>query len=150
MDRPRVPLPRPARQVPIDRTKWRDQNLSQRHRQWGMGCPAIDIDFLLIEMDRAKVAAIVEYKGELAQPQLPSHPSYMALTDLGNRAEVPIFGVRYAHDFSWFRVVPLNHYAKLKLPERKMMNERQYVTLLYNLRGTQPPESIFTMLETAI
>jgi hypothetical protein len=120
------------------------------HRQWGLQSPAVDIDLLLIEMNRAKAAALVEYKGELAQPQLPSHPSYLALTDLGNRAELPVFAVRYAHNFAWFRVVPLNAFAKRILPERKMMTERQFVTLLYNLRGVQPPEEIFTLLDTAI
>jgi hypothetical protein len=150
MDRQKLPLPRAGRQVPVERTGWRDQNLSARHRTWGIGCPAIDIDLILIEMNRAKPVAIIEYKGELAQPQLINHPSYLALCDLGNRARLAVFAVRYAHDFSWFRVVPLNHFSKCIMPTRQMMNERQYVTLLYNLRGVQPPASIFESIETAI
>ena len=137
-------LPRP------ERTGWRDQNLSQRHRQWGVGCPAMDLDLVLVEMNRAKVSAIFEYKGELAQPQVATHPSYLAIADMGERAEIPVFAVRYAHDFTWFRVVPLNFFAKRTLPDRRMMNERQYVTFLYNLRGVQPPEEVFRMLDTAI
>lgn len=150
MNRPKASLPRPSRQVSTERTGWRDQNLSLRHRQWGIACPAIDIDLLLIEMDRAKAVALIEYKGELAQPQLPGHPSYLALCDLGNRADLPVFAARYAHDFSWFRVVPLNPRAKCIMPTRRMMTERQFVTLLYNLRGVQPPEPVLDMLETAI
>lgn len=150
MNRSRISLPRQGRLVAPERTGWRDQGLSTRHRQWGVGCPAMDIDLLMIEMDRSKVVAIVEYKGELAQPQVPTHPSYVALCDLGNRAGLPVFAVRYAHDFSWFRVVPLNHSAKAMMPTRKMMTERQYVTLLYNLRGIQPPEELIESLETAL
>lgn len=141
-----------ARQRPVapERTGWRDQNLSQRHRLWGLALPAIDLDFILIELDRAKPVALVEYKGELSQPQLPSHPSYVALCELGDGAKLPVFACRYAHDFSWFRVVPLNARAKVIVPRRRMMTERQYVTFMYNLRGVQPPESVLEMLETAI
>jgi len=140
----------PSKQVKPERTGWRDSALSYRHRQWGIALPAVDLDLLLIEMNRAKACAIVEYKGELAAEQLPSQPSYLALSDLGNKADLPVFAVRYAHDFSWFRVVPLNGNAKKILPNRRMMSERQYVTLLYNLRGIQPPSEIFEMLDPAI
>jgi len=150
IDRSKLPNPRQERKPAPERTGWRDQNLSERHRQWGLTCPAVDIDLLLIEMDRAKACAIIEYKGELARPQLPSHPTYLALTDLGNRAQMPVFAVRYAHDFSWFRIIPLNFYAKKTLPERHMMDERQFITFLYNLRGVQPPQQLFNLLETAI
>lgn len=150
MNRPRMPLPRSVRMPSPERTRWRDQNLSERHRKWGIGCPAFDIDFLLVEMNRAKACAIIEYKGELAEAQFPTHPSYLALSDLGNKANVPVFAVRYAHNFSWFRLVPLNFVAKKLIPVRRMMSERQFVTFLYNLRGVQPPEEIFESLETAI
>ena len=47
--------------VKEERSGWRDEMLSQRHRDWGFNCPAIDIDFLLIEYNSAKVKALVEY-----------------------------------------------------------------------------------------
>lgn len=34
-----------------ERTGWRDENLSRRHREWGFHCPAVDLGFLLIEYD---------------------------------------------------------------------------------------------------
>jgi len=133
-----------------ERTGWRDGHLSERHRKWGLACPALDIDFLLLEYDRGRPTALVEYKGEHAPAQLPSHPSYRALADLGNRAEIPFFAVRYAQDFSWWKIVAINRPAKRILPERQMYSERQWITFLYNLRGLQPPEDIFELLETAI
>ena len=148
--RPQLPPGRRNGRVSPERTGWRDANLSLRHRQWGVGCPAIDMDLILVELNRAQACALIEYKGELAQAQFPTHPSYLALSDLGNKAAIPVFAVRYAHNFSWFRVVPLNTFAKRMLATRRMMNERQYVTFLYNLRGTQPPEEVFELLETAI
>ena len=85
--------------VPPERTGWRDQELSLRHRQWGLGCPAVDLDFLMVEYDHARVACIVEYKNEFAAPQYPSHSSYRAICDLANRAKVPFIACRYATNF---------------------------------------------------
>ncbi len=142
--------PLPIRRVPLERTGWRDAGLSQRHRQWGVACPAADIDLLLMEVDRRKVTALVEYKGEFAPPQFVTHPTYLAMASLGDAAEVPVFATRYSTDFTVWKVTPLNRVAKKILPERQQMSERQWVTFLYNLRGQQPPEEIFQLLERAI
>lgn len=89
-----------------ERTNWRDVNLSERHRKWGLAVPAVDLDFLLIEYDKGHPSAIIEYKMELAPPQFPSHPSYRALATLGDRAGLPVFVVRYAQNFSWWEDHP--------------------------------------------
>lgn len=132
-----------------ERTSWRDGHLSERHRKWGFGVPAQDIDFLLLELDRSKPTALIEYKSEFAGEQYPSHPSYLTLINLGDRADLPVFVVRYAQNFSWWKVIPLNSVAKKMLPERVEVNERLYVTWLYNLRNLTPPEEIFKGLEVA-
>lgn len=133
-----------------ERTYWRDGHLSQRHRKWGLAVPAIDLDFILLEYDRGKPTAIIEYKGEHAAPQFPSHPSYLALSHLGEAAGLPVFVVRYAQDFSWWKISPLNNVAKRMLPERVEVNEQMFVTWLYNLRGLEPPKEIFKNLDVAI
>lgn len=65
------------------------------------------------------------------------------MIDLGTRAGVPVFAARYAGDFSWWKIVPLNNAAKTVLPERQTMTEREWVTFLYRLRGYAPPETLF-------
>jgi len=130
-------------QVKVERTGWRDLRLSQRHRRWGWDCPAVDLDFLFLEYDAGKAVALVEYKHEQAAQQWPSHPTYLAMRDLGTRAGVPVFGVRYADDFSWWRVVPLNGDAKHWLPVPRKMTERGWVTFLYRLRGRSLPPNLF-------
>lgn len=30
-----------------ERTGWRDEEISARHRIWGVNCPAVDLDFLM-------------------------------------------------------------------------------------------------------
>lgn len=126
-----------------ERTGWRDAGISQRHRRWGWDCPAVDLDFLLLEYDRGKAAAIVEYKHERAAPQYATHPTFRAMIDLGDRAGIPVFAVRYADDWSWWRVVPLNGLAKTFLPARAEMTEQEWITLLYRVRGTEVPADLF-------
>lgn len=126
-----------------ERTGWRDLSLSRRHRKWGWDCPAVDLDFLFLEYDRGRAIALVEYKHEKAPVQYPTHPTYQAMIDLGNRAEIPVIGVRYAGDFSWWKATPINRFAKTFLPEPKMMTEREWVTFLYNIRGYEPPQTLF-------
>jgi hypothetical protein len=133
-----------------ERTGWRDQALSQRHRFWGWDCPAVDLDFLFLEYDRGKATALVEYKNEHAGPQRASHPTYQALIDLGTRANIPVFAVRYSDDFSWWRVIPLNSVAKKHLSNRAEMTEKQYVEFLYKMRGYSVPKDVLDGLEIAI
>ena len=122
------------REVRKERSGWRDAALSERHRQWGWDCPAVDIDFLMVEYDRGKASAIVEYKNEHAAPQYSSHPSYRALIDLGNRAHLPVFACRYSSDFLNWCVTPLNNFAFKFCPKQTTMTESEWVTLLYQTR----------------
>lgn len=139
-----------SRQLRGERTHWRDENLSARHRLWGLAVPAVDLDFILLEYDKGTPTAIIEYKSSFAQEQWPSHPSYLALTALGDRAQLPVFVVRYSPTFNWWKIIPLNRYAKEKLPERVEVNELLYVSWLYNLRGLHPPTEILKLLDFAI
>ena len=109
----------------------------------------IDVDFLALEYDNGKPVALVEYKHEDADPQHSNHPSYRALCSLGDAAQVPVFGVRYAGDFSLWRVLPLNQVAKDILEYRyHQMTESEYVAFLYRLRGRDVPADLFdAMLE---
>ena len=130
-------------EVRPERTGWRDERISERHRRWGWDCPAIDVDFLMLEYDRGKASALVEYKHEQAAPQYPTHPSYRAMIDLGDRAGIPVFGVRYADDFSWWRVTPLNRLAKALLPQQTRMTEEDWIRLQYRIRGSEAPADLF-------
>lgn len=136
----------PVRQ---ERTGWRDQALSSRHRLWGYNCPMDDIDFLVCEYDQCKVVALVEYKNQHAKPHFMSNPNIQALIDLANCAQRPFFVVRYADDLSLFRVVPINHIAKRSTAEAVVMSELEYVTFLYELRGRNIPQSIVQAIEQA-
>ena len=125
---------RAARSGNVERTGWRDQRISARHRTWGYDCPAIDIDFLLLEYTKGAPVALVEYKHEKAKLQDSSHPSYRAIATLGASANVPFFGVRYLDDFSNYTVTPLNKVALRYIDRAVVMSECQYVDFLRKLR----------------
>lgn len=119
-----------------ERTGWRDSKLSERHRTWGVNCPAVDIDLLMLEYNKGKASAIVEYKNEHAQEQRQDHPSYRALKDLADRANLPAFAVRYADDFSWWRVVALNARACDFMPANPaVMDETEWRETLWRTRN---------------
>ncbi len=137
-------------EVRPERTGWRDLALSRRHRRWGWDCPAVDLDFLFLEYDKGKATALVEYKHENALVQHPTHPTYQAMIDLGNRAGIPVFGVRYAEDFLWWKVSPLNPVAKRWCEKQTTMSEQEWVTLLYRIRGYDLPDDVFTDAEMVV
>lgn len=138
------------RLVKVERTGWRDESLSNRHRRWGWDTPAVDLDFLFLEYDKGKAVALVEYKNERAKPQYASHPTYQALIDLGTRASVPVFACRYASNFSWFRVKALNPLAVGILPNMQEMTEKEWVGFLYKIRGYTVPQSVLDGLDCEI
>jgi len=122
-----------------ERTHWRDARISARHRAWGWDCPAVDIDFLLLEYDGGKAMALVEYKHEHAPELRLAHPSVRAVVNLADRAGLPAFVVRYADDFSWWFATPLNGRARTLLPEARHLTEEEWVALLYRSRGRHLP-----------
>ncbi len=137
-------------EVRPERTGWRDEALSQRHRRWGWDCPAADLDFLFLEYDRGKAVAIVEYKNEHAAPQYACHPTYMAMIDLGNKAGLPVFACRYSDDFTKWKAVPLNDKAREFLSERKTLTEQGWVRLLYSICGYDIPQEVLNGIHTEI
>lgn len=126
-----------------ERTGWRDQVISDRHRDWGYHCPMIDIDFVVIEYDTGEPFGLVEYKHERAEGHVSTENKYRALIALGNRARLPVFAARYAGNLSWWRVTPLNDLAKMRLASPAEMTERDYVAFLHKLRGREMDDDMF-------
>ena len=136
-------------EVKEERTGWRDLGLSERHREWGWDCPALDIDFLMLEYDNGSPVALIEYKHEYAPKQKIKHPSIKALIRLGTayrnegQSGIPVFGVRYSDSYSWFKVTPLNVVAGVHLKVATEFTEQEYVEFLYKIRGRKMPKDLF-------
>lgn len=122
-----------------ERTGWRDEGLSRRHREWGFDVPAVDLDFLLLEYDASEPVALIEYKNEHAPRVAYKSPNIAALRNLADRADVLAFVVRYGENYDWFQVRPLNEKAKSILQDRKTLTEAEYVRFLHRLRGRECP-----------
>lgn len=140
-----------------ERSGWRDEALSLRHRDWGVDCPATDVDWL--EYDHGLAIALIECKHERAPQAFTTDPNTRALLDLGWRAKLPVFAVRYAWrikigtpeeirlgGLAWCLVTPLNDLARTECPARVRLSEEEYVRLLYRLRGRLIPSSVVDIL----
>lgn len=124
-----------------ERSGWRCEDISRRHREWGYNCPAVDLDFVVAEYNHGLPVALAEYKHERARFST-DHPTYNALRALADGFSVdgipkplPFFVARYCPRDWWFRVIPLNepamkHYA----PGRRDLSEQRFVRSLYMLR----------------
>jgi hypothetical protein len=132
--------------VSKERTGWRDEGISNHHRTWGFDCPAVDLDFVLVEYHHAHPKALIEYRQEYGSHKTNT-ASYRALISLANLARIPIFNTIYSSGFTWYKVGPLNDIAKTKLNNITEMNELQYVSFLYHLRGQVLPDDVREQIE---
>lgn len=147
-------------QVKPELTGWRDERISARHREWGFNCPAVDIDFMVIEYDMKKVMALVDYKHEAKPwPVNLKEANYEALRDLADRTcscggctcksryRVPAFVCRYeGADLRWFEPEAINDIGRVWVPERQRLSEREWVVLLYRMRTRRVPDAILRKL----
>jgi hypothetical protein len=123
-----------------ERTQWRDQKLSERHRAWGFNCPAIDIDFLMVEFHTGKPVAIIDYKRYTGSIKNLNQKSIDAISTLANNSNIPFFVVFYWDDVWAFQITAINNIAKNillqhNIDENKILTEQQYVYFLYKLRN---------------
>lgn len=117
-----------------ERSGWRDERISARHRMWGSWATAVDIDFVLIESTiAAEPKALIEYKSFHATSA--THFQVRLLRNLADAAGIPAFLALYWPDIWAFRVIPQNGLARRFLPHERQMTERQYVELLREIRG---------------
>jgi hypothetical protein len=117
-----------------ERTGWRDAEISERHRLWGFDCPAVDIDFLMIEYNLGLPIGLVDYKNLHAKRPDPRSKSIQALATLGEVAHLPVMIVRYQPDIWAFRTYPLNEVAKQFFKKGELLTEVEYVRRLYLMR----------------
>ncbi len=118
-----------------ERTGWRDEEISLRHREWGYNCPAVDLDFLVVEYNLGEPVALVEYKHERAQPPNYRHPTYRAIHKLADMAGIPFMVVFYRREPWRFYVIPINERATSFYRRELSLSEVRYVRSLYVLRG---------------
>ena len=122
--------------VSPERTGWRCQKISERHREWGYNCPAVDLDFMVAEYNHGLPVALVEYKDKHAQPPNLDHPTYKALSALadGYTKPLPFLIAIYCPDEWWFRIIPVNDTAKDYYKTSLNLTEQRFVKSLYLLR----------------
>jgi hypothetical protein len=117
-----------------ERTGWRDKDLSLRHRDWGFNCPAVDLDFLMVEYNLGLPVGLIEYKHHRAKMPNVQHATYRALSALAETSALP-FCVAFYWPEDWsFRVYPVNATAGRHFTSPEDMSEYEFVSRLYRLR----------------
>lgn len=133
-----------------ERTGWRDQAISERHRLWGVHCTAVDLDLVLVEYHLARPVALVEYKHHRARFE-PGHANYRALRDLADHAGLPFVIAFYWPDTWSFRVHPMNDAALRHFePGQQLFTEREFVERLYRMRSLFVQEALLPTLSTRL
>lgn len=135
--------------VRVERTGWRDQEISNRHRMWGFNCPCVDLDFLVVEYNLGKPVALVEYKAKGAKEPLLDHATYRALKLLADgysATPLPFMVVFYRTDIWAFQVRPINDEAKKWFSNKEVLTERDYVSRLYEMRNLALKEGLLPHL----
>jgi hypothetical protein len=122
-----------------ERSGWRCEAISKKHRDWGFHCPAVDLDFVLLEFNWGKPVAIVEYKEKGAKRPDTRSASYRALKDLADgyrKRGLPLLLVRYCKEKWWFEVTPLNQAAFEYYGEGEChtVSQREFVRGLMRMR----------------
>lgn len=120
-------------------TNFGDGPISDWHRDaLGYDMPAVDLDFLLVEYDRAIPCAVVDFKHSNTKAINYSHPSVRAVTELCSnqrRRPVPYFTVKYAEDCKMFQVFPMNGEATLFVGDQwQVMADEEFIEFQQRLR----------------
>lgn len=136
-----------------ERTGWRDESISRRHREWGFNCPAVDLDFLVAEYNIGKPVALIEYKHFRARQPVLKHATYRALADLADgyaNSPLPFLIAFYWPDIWAFRVTPVNNVANQHFADGELLCERDFVARLYRLRRLTLTRHLEAFLNTAL
>ena|ERR1017187_5634734 len=136
-----------------ERTGFRDEWISRRHRLWGDDVPIADLDFLVIEYDRCKCVALVEYKHVNLRGKFKPDPNTRALQHLATIGKIPFYVIFYDPEnrtFSQF-LFPSEWAKQLGptlSPTNDAVSELEFVEFLYQLRGRLVSKKIREYLAT--
>jgi hypothetical protein len=139
--------------VRVERTGWRDMEISNRHREWGFDCPAVDMDFLVVEYNLGKPVALIEYKHFKAREPNYQHATYRALAELANQHQagsLPLLVAFYWPDLWAFKTRPLNKPAAAVFAINEILCERDYVARLYAMRNKVLTQTLEGKLNTSL
>lgn len=137
-----------------ERTGWRDDRISQRHRDWGFNCPAVDLDFLMVEYNLGLPVGLIEYKHHAARMPSFIHPTYRAISSLADQHKLgplPFAVAFYWPDYWAFRIHPVNDAAKkhFKGPF-EVLTEAEFVARLYRIRNRTVAKEVISHLQNVL
>lgn len=119
----------------IERTGWRDAEISARHRKWGVLCHGCDLDFVLIEHCYGFPVALVEYKHLGVDEAGFTGANFQAMRSLADASQIPFVICVYDPETWGVRVFPMNVLARSDFNWGVELTERQWVEWLHRARS---------------
>lgn len=130
-----------------ERTGWRDEWISERHRTFGVNVPCVDIDCIILsegadmsesgwnvmEYDKRVPRALIEYKAVGATINI-FDANNKALCCLADMASLPFFIVVYDKAKLEYEVIPINYKAEELTSNNKVFAEPEFVEFLHAIR----------------
>ena len=134
----------------IERTGWRDQELSARHRKWGDRLYGVNVDFLMVEYYARRAVMMVDYKLHVARSSVDENSaSHQALAWLADGKSTPFVICIYNLDIEepLFEVLPVNQTAKDYFGGPHILTE-DWVRCQHHLRGLAQDKELKRVLES--
>jgi hypothetical protein len=127
-------------QVRRERTDWRDSRLNEEHIEYGYVCPCDNVEFLMVEYDRSRPVALVDYR---LRNGVISETSGLLRHLCDNRhSSIPYFIAEYEFNNEQIQkiaIIPGNETAFNLIGFREGLSEKDLVRLLYDLRESTVP-----------
>ncbi|MEC8394378.1 MAG: hypothetical protein VX003_05920 [SAR324 cluster bacterium] len=134
----------------IERTGWRDHELSARHRKWGDRLYGVDVDFLMVEYYARRAVMMVDYKHNVARSSVDENSaSHQALAWLADGKSIPFVICIYNFDIEepLIEVLPVNQTAKDYFGGPHILTE-DWVRCQHHLRGLAQDKELKRVLES--
>lgn len=127
--------------VPVERSRFRDEWISQWHRSLGYGFPAVDVDFLLIEYDRRIPIALIDYKARAPKDSDIDQTSanIQAICWMADASGLSFWWTYYRAESKQFYPRPMNELARGLIKRERWMDEDEYTRFLKHLRTVGNP-----------
>lgn len=140
-------------EVKQETTGWRDDNLSARHRSWGVNCPATDLDLTLVEFNWRVPVAIIDYKHGNSKDSIRDivrTDAVQAQLKLAEMANIAFAVVMYWRQPWQFKTYPGNEKARQWFKTGELLSELEFVRILHKIRNFELPDKVAANLNSEV
>jgi hypothetical protein len=129
-----------VRKVRLERSGWRDEEFEQWHARNLFRLPAGVGTLFFLEYDKSLPVALVDYVPKVYSKSNLNNLKYKAIINMCDKAGIFFFNAEFSEDLTTWTIGPCNDKAKVCLSSKTEMKEKEWVDLLYKIRGRNMSE----------